>query len=86
VSASRRRDYAAEYARRKAKAAAENTTVYKKRRVRLEPKGFTPTQAGGHMTAGAPSVREFRIERDWHIPFPGMSTEGPAMVNPPLSF
>ena len=84
--AKRERDTKAEYARRKARAEAEGTTVYKKRRAQLEPKGFTPSQAGGHAPEGAPSVRGFRTEAEWHIPFPGVTASGPAMVNPALTF
>jgi hypothetical protein len=80
------RDTKAEYARRKARAEAEGTTVYKKRRAQLEAKGFTTSQAGGHAPEGETSVREFRTARDWHIPFPGVTAAGPAMVNPDLTF
>jgi hypothetical protein len=86
VSPRRRRDYGAEYAARKARAQARGTTVFRQRRERLEAKGFTAAQAGGHAPEGDTSVRQFRVERDWHIPFPGMTPAGPATVSPDLTF
>jgi hypothetical protein len=53
----RRRHTAAEYRRRKQRAAERGSTFYRERRVRGEERGYSRTQAAGHRRAGEPSPR-----------------------------
>jgi len=53
-----RRDHSAIYARRKAKAAEQGTTVYGLRVARGEPRGYTARQSAGHSATDEPSATE----------------------------
>ena len=64
MSPRRRRNYGAEYRRRKQRAAGRGSTFYRERRAKGEQRGLSPFQAAGHARdAGERSPGRFFSER-----------------------
>jgi hypothetical protein len=69
VNHDRRRDYRDEYARRKARAQARGSSVFKQRIARGRARGLSAPQAAGHARVGESSARTAFQEPRWTATF-----------------